>query len=378
MTKGKKKSTFIFQLYIFQLCILLFTLGTIYSSEGPTSYAIIGIELVFTGSLFILNLNKIVMTDLITILISMAFIIFGYLYHNNSIIYCGILSILFMIVKSEKIIIIYGIAQMITFLYFSIQAFIGIRPLFGFQSIVFGFQQKNVAGYFLLSIMIAIFKILDRYKLRYSLLVLLLSLYVESFLINDRTAALLILIFFIIYKQNLIPKSRISKILAVSLPVLLTIISLYLLNNYGKVDFLYKIDEILSKRVQIWQLFWSYFSPKLSPQDVSLLVSRNLTNLPFDGVYASGLLQYGYIFYLLIILLLSNSIYFSIKENNKYLYTTIIIYILLGFTESVAFNSIICYLLPFSISAFSCQLHIKMNHRKEIKEDESFNNSFCV
>ena len=226
--------------------------------------------------------------------------------------------------------------------------------------------------------MIAIFKILDRYKLRYSLLVLLLSLYVESFLINDRTAALLILIFFIIYKQNLIPKSRISKILAVSLPVLLTIISLYLLNNYGKVDFLYKIDEILSKRVQIWQLFWSYFSPKLFPQDVSLLVSRDLTNLPFDGVYASGLLQYGYIFYLLIILLLSNSIYFSIKENNKYLYTTIIIYILLGFTESVAFNSIICYLLPFSISAFSCQLHIKMNHRKEIKEDESFNNSSCV
>ena len=325
-----------------------------------------------------MNLNKIVMTDLITILISMAFIIFVYLYHNNSIIYCGILSILFMIVKSEKIIIIYGIAQMITFLYFSIQAFIGIRPLFGFQSIVFGFQQKNVAGYFLLSIMIAIFKILDRYKLRYSLLVLLLSLYVESFLINDRTAALLILIFFIIYKQNLIPKSRISKILAVSLPVLLTIISLYLLNNYGKVDFLYKIDEILSKRVQIWQLFWSYFSPKLFPQDVSLLVSRDLTNLPFDGVYASGLLQYGYIFYLLIILLLSNSIYFSIKENNKYLYTTIIIYILLGFTESVAFNSIICYLLPFSISAFSCQLHIKMNHRKEIKEDESFNNSSCV
>ena len=110
MTKGKKKATFIFQLYIFQLCILLFTLGTIYSSEGPTSYAIIGIELVFTGSLFIFNLNKIVMTDLITILISMAFIIFGYLYHNNSIIYCGILSILFMIVKSEKIIIIYGIA----------------------------------------------------------------------------------------------------------------------------------------------------------------------------------------------------------------------------------------------------------------------------
>ena len=60
MTKGKKKATFIFQLYIFQLCILLFTLGTIYSSEGPTSYAIIGIELVFTGSLFIFNLNKIV------------------------------------------------------------------------------------------------------------------------------------------------------------------------------------------------------------------------------------------------------------------------------------------------------------------------------
>lgn len=253
---------------------------------------------------------------------------------------------------------IYGISQFIVFFLNSLLAFMGIRELYGYKSVIFGFGEKNAAGYYLFTVSLIIFKLLKKKNKIYNLLFLIMVFLIEFFVINDRTIAFLMVIFYLLYVFNIYPKNIITKVFTSLLPIFLTLLSLFLIKHYGQYNWINEVNNLLSNRIELWNYFWQYYKPQIFPQSANLFSTNNLINLlPFDGVYASGLIRLGYILYLFIMLLQMYAIYHSSNLNNKqddnFLFCVLICLSLYGFTEANAFNGVACFLVPYLISIFS-------------------------
>lgn len=293
--------------------------------------------------------------DINTILIGIFSLAISLYFKSNLMSITILMSLLLIRLNDEDLIKVYGMAQISVFIISTILSLIGIRRLYNFNNhcFEFGFGQKNFAGYYLLAISFFIFKNIKNDSWIKKIIVMFCFVFIEFYLIKDRTASYLLILFLVIYNLKLIPHKKIFINFISILPILLTILTIFLTTHYNQSDYIIHINNVLSGRIYYWNYYWNYFKPHLFPQNTDILMPVGTGYMPLDSAYLVYLLSEGYILYFIIIFLLSISVYKTIKNKNYFMFSTILTLILFGFTESHCFNGQMCFLLPYAFSIFS-------------------------
>lgn len=221
---------------------------------------------------------------------------------------------------------------------------------------------KNTEGFFLFMTSIFLFFRMQTKNIKATFLLrwlcLLLGIYLE-YLIHDRTAEYLLLFFAIIYLFKLLQRrNAIIKSMIVVLPIILTVLSIYLAKNYSNYSWISTtLNNALSYRISIWNNLWNFYKVNLLPQDImqysygfSFVMNTNISAT--DGFFAIGILEYGaivYFVYIAAICIFLAKYYLGDNENPELIYCVILL-ILYGFTETIIDNGYLCFVIPISFS----------------------------
>lgn len=286
-----------------------------------------------------------------------ALIIYGYCFKDYSILYAMLYCLLLSVFNIKSIIKLTFIANLVTFILLSLLSLFGILPLFYdngksgttiYSGLLLGFSFKNTTGYFLLFLILTlgIFSI----KKIYVLILTFISVYFEFILIKDKTAAIILAVFFVVYlfdRQKEV-SNTLDKILKY-IPVLLAIISLVLVRlwNNGS-NLINQINELLSGRIYIWNMEWTLHKPKIWPQAIGIgnFFDMNI-KIPLDGFFALSPLQDGILYYIFVIVILILAIHKLSIRRDSHILTSFIFLVVCGFTEMIPLSSI-SWLLPIS------------------------------
>lgn len=343
----------IFYNLILLVSILLVAIGTILEYKNAT-YT--------TGNL--VNISAIIILGIIS-----------YIFNNAAITVICIYSLIVFFVNGKDLIKIFGISQIIIVICLIIFALFGKVPIFqniynsylytenGTHVLTLG-TNKNLLGLIFFNIYIYIFEILKNINVRNIYLLFTTGLFfiVEYGYIKDRTIAFLLIIFLIIYfiwesKRKL---KKIEKFIIIFLPIVLTLISIYLSINYGKYTWMININHILSGRLIIWNDLWNQYSVSWLPININLTYLDYSTgmsiykSLPLDGFFALGILQYGIIIFGILIIWITIVLKKLCQSflKNKYILLVMLIFVLLSFSESSIVNSsTICLFLLYVLGA---------------------------
>lgn len=373
-----KKHSYIIMLIILLLMGDLLTLPSEITLNSKISLIILAIFFIIFFIKDWIN-YKFKIYDGLNFLILLLMLIISAYFNDKVIIGLIILSLIIYTIDFKDIFFEYFISQIFIFLFYFFLCIIGILPLWSNgKFLVLGFNNKNIAGFILLNIFLflILLNINSSFKNYIRDLILLLSFLVAWFFMKDRSVGILMMltgIIFLILKQ-LKRINKLFKIIIISLPFILTFLSIFLAVNYGKYDWINKLDILLSSRIQIWHTYWNTFHLQLFPQNIdyykynftigeSLLIKEAQ-----DGFFALAPLQHGLIIFITIILLLSYTLKKIVDKFNKKQLLIFIILVLLCFTEYSPFIYYYsCFLFPYVFG------EIGREHRYENLIDQNSN-----
>lgn len=357
------------KIYEVLCCVLLICINLMYQFNTTQWSIVFKIAAIVTfGIVCILfvNLNidyKFQYKDLIIIALLIIMQVICLIFRDNDALLLLIGGVLFFFLDSINIIKIYLWNLLVTFIITAFASLIGIFPLKADGFYVFGFGYKNRIGFIIFSISLYIFvltilKYKNKIATRIGYFLLFLTVFIEQML-QDRTASILLMLFIIIYGIHLLKlNNAIIKILIVSLPLILIIVSLYLTFNFSKYQWIYKLNDWLSWRIGLWNNDWNMFHLSLFPQHINSYFSyitdygQFMTITALDGYFALGVLQHGIIFFVLSILALMQMLFFGLQNMNKQqevIVCMVVIFILYSFSETIPVISYLCFLFPTAL-----------------------------
>lgn len=242
----------------------------------------------------------------------------------------------------------YFIGGMLGLIVISILLLFEIVPVSHGGLITLGFSNPNTVGFILfVNIVSAIYLYYSSNEVIVTF-AFLIAEFVQYFILQNKTAAILLLLFFIFQlknkKINLVTfKSKIKTIL----PIVLLFSSVYMAINYSSSTILQKLNSFLSYRISLWHYYVTNYGFNLLPSNVSDLETR-----PLDGAFMYYLIYYGWLEVIFIALIIC----VALRKLRNYKLHLLLIYLLFyAFMESTPFDSSVCYLLPicFYVAEYS-------------------------
>lgn len=287
--------------------------------------------------------------------------------------------ILSLIFKSYSIFLLYlcGIStfnfssrELIKIYFYSTLVGIGVSIVLGILGIInfsnLGFDSKNTIGFYLFSECLLYLSLnfeINKYTEFFVLLILFVT---EFFIIKDRTAGMLSVIFLIFSLNTKRQRKHKGKAIVI-LPFILAIISVYLGENFTLDNgWMNRINAILSNRLLYWNFNLNQYGIEFFPQKIEtinvMLNAGNSTENYLDNGYLNFLIGIGYFQTIILLLIICIAIKKVIAQNKYNELVIIVILLLYAFTEKVAFSPICCILFPL------CFLEIKSSYDSEMIE----------
>ena len=176
---------------------------------------------------------------------------------------CGISAFNF---SSRELVKIYFCS---TFIGVVVSAMFGILGIINFSNL--GFTSKNAIGFFIFSECLLYLYLNSDFKKIIKVFILLILFFIEFFVVKDRTAGILSIIYLVIVLNKRMLKNK----LTVTLPFVLAIVSMFLGEKFTldseNVNFdLY--DEFLSRQTRYNML------KKINPEKANILLEENKNN----------------------------------------------------------------------------------------------------
>lgn len=238
-------------------------------------------------------------------------------------------------------------------------AFLGLLPMKNYRTgvLTFGFINENITGMLLAVFVLCMFFRDGReiFVNKLNLLLLIIVLITEKFLFRDSTVLIMIILFFVfilIFKSKL-GKNRITKIISILLPIVLTIISFYVSYNFSSAssNWITRLNEILTERIYIWNYYVSNYPMTLFPS--KWIINNNIFNGAFDNIYIYlGLFQ-GKVMLAITVIGLCIANLKLIKQREFGILAFMLAFEIAGFSENALFNINESFALIFAILAFN-------------------------
>lgn len=345
-------------IYNVLLCLLLAFINlSQYIDNKPTLFenffrvAFISITILLTFY-WITNITKknLLYKQAFLLLLVFALFIFGLIFKTRSIIVTALMISFSLLIPVNTIIDVYCFSFLLVLIIF------GIMRIFlsGIS------MNKNVVGYFVFNVgLLLFFKLQNknnniRIKLLKNILLIITSLF--EYFIGDKTALFLFLFFIVFYYlAPLLSGNKALKLLVIVLPIMLSILGVYLSFNFGKNVFVTDtLDKILSHRIALWNNIWNiYQKPTLFPQNVldnaySYSYLLGVTVHAADGYFSIGIIQDGIIIYSIYLLLIICALvkFYRIKDKNEKFFYFVFLMILYNFTETLIDRGSFCLIIP--------------------------------
>lgn len=299
----------------------------------------------------------------------------GYISEKIFCFYCLIFIslILSIIFKSYSISLLYllGISafnfssrELVKIYFYSTIVGVCVSALLGMSGIIsflnFGFNNKNMLGFYLLSGVIFYFYLKPNAKKITQSFIFLIVFFLEFFLIKDRTAGIISIIYLILVLLKRNDKKLKGKAI-IALPFILTIVSVFLGENFSlNSNWMNIVNKALSNRLLFWNFNLNQYGIKFFPQRIEsfnvLLNDGSFTVNYLDNGYLNFLIGIGYIQTIILLVIICIAIR-NVIIRDKYNELIIIVVLLLyAFTEKVIFSPICCILFPL------CFLEIKSGY----------------
>lgn len=274
--------------------------------------------------------------------------------------YTCVYSIFVIFLSEEQVVISYGISQIITIAIMTFLALFNGLSLWNNNVLALGYENPNTLGFSFFIIILALFLVKPRqFRSKYKLLLIIVSFFLEYYLIKDRTAAFLILVFvFLVFLKPIVEKNKWIQQCIVLLPIVLFSINFFLTVNLYKYEWIQKVDQYLSSRISLWNEYFTMYHLQLWPQntnfyEINHTVGESLfVKNPFDGFLTLGILQYGVVLYLSMLLMLVLALYQSIKRKHYSFFVILVVLTLYSSSETIPALYYISYMLPTSFSIF--------------------------
>ncbi|MBJ7620273.1 MULTISPECIES: hypothetical protein [Weissella] len=222
----------------------------------------------------------------------------------------------------------------------------------------FGYANENTTG-FLLAMMVVIFIYLSTDLRFIHYLSFLFVLVAEHFLFNDDTAFVALSLFFIGQTSGvqklLMSRSKI-RYLIVLLPLMLFYLARWLGFNYGRYDFIYRLDSLITGRPVIWNYYLTNYKPSLFGQElgISMLVNNKIVSSgAFDGSYIYYLFNRGTFMFSIMLLVIVYALAFFIRMRQSETVMMLLFFIVIGFTENISFSAIQSPMLVVAIGTLA-------------------------
>lgn len=301
--------------------------------------------------------KKILRSGLITSSILLLISIVAYIHGGETFSKIIWLGLLLSILDVNEVVFVVSLASFMTIVTFTILSFSGILPLFSADGIIIlGTLHKNGLGFMLTLVAAAALYYLRNNKMQKNcgLVIALIVSYVNWYFIEDRTAAIALVVDIIISYVIFNGRQIKSKIF-MWLPVGLSIISWLCIYAYPNYNWAVSVDKVLSRRLILWKYVWTYFSPSLWQQNIAY-GNRGIGDIyvggsPMDGFFAVGALAYGYVVFISIMVLLVyllSCLLKSSKYNDLLPYAICII--ITSFTELNTCITTNVWLIPVAIN----------------------------
>lgn len=309
---------------------------------------------------------------IILLLLLLQFVCFAF--KDNDSLLLLVFAVLFFFLDEISIVRIYLWSLIVVFIITSISSLSGLLPVRADGYLVLGFGYKNRIGFIIFSIAVYLFSIIklrDNSKLGTLVgnCILIFTAIFEQ-LVQDKTALMLIILFMMMYNFHIFRINNvILKLSSVCLPVILTILSLFLAFNFSKYQWILKLNDLLSWRIGLWNNDWGMYHISWFPQNINSFFSyvtsygQYLTITATDGYFALGILQNGIIFFVVSIIALMYMVFYNFKnvDNKKEIILCLsIIFMLFSFSENIPLLGYLCFLFPTAFG-FRKQPRININ-----------------
>lgn len=296
--------------------------------------------------------------QLIILFILVCISLFGLIFKDMNIFFLSIFCIFSFYLSSKEIVNLYNYSVIITLVSFVLLSILNFLPLWNNGNLVLGFNNKNTTGYYIFYFAFVFYFINHKYSF-INYFITFSCFILEWYLIQDRTAAILILLGIVLLVTPFIEKITIRRILVI-LPIFLVLVSAFLTINFGKYIWINNLDKFLSWRISIWNNSWNMYTFSLIPQNINsvLTIARDYslgqqyTLSGFDGFFALGVLQDGILLFIWIIVNMLYVLQYFVKNlslKNRVIYILSILFILFNFTEKVSIVYFLCWLIPLAV-----------------------------
>lgn len=222
-------------------------------------------------------------------------------------------------------------------------SFVGILPIKDINdTFVFGFENPNTPGLYIATL-VSINMVFKWYSMKiWDCFATGVSLFVIIVLLKDYTAAMMLFIFLIFYIFKKTTKKVIKhgamKIVLFLCPFMLLLSTYYLANNFGKYNFISKLNEIITSRPSIWNYYLQNYPISLWGNDVQknyIFSIYRVGNGAFDGLYLYLPMTAGIIISVIIFFLVERGLWSIVRTERVELITFCLIYILMAFSENM-------------------------------------------
>ena len=266
---------------------------------------------------------------------------------------CGISAFNF---SSRELVKVYFYS---TFIGVVVSAMFGILGIINFSNL--GFTSKNAIGFFIFSESLLYLYLNSDFRKVIKVFILLILFFIEFFIVKDRTAGILSIIYLVIVLNKRMLKNK----LTVMLPFILAIVSMFLGEKFTlDSGWMSSLNRVLSNRLLFWNFNLNLYGIKFFPQKIEttsvLLSNGSFTTNYLDNGYLNFLIGIGYFQTIFLLLILCVAIKNIIIQNKYNELVIIVILLLYAFTEKVVFSPICCILFPL------CFLEIKSSYNSEM------------
>lgn len=324
---------------------------------GYVRYILIAFMLIFFLYRFIfLNKSR---RQMAIVLVLLIFFMYNLLFHYGIVVIPILVFCIYSSYLSPKEIIqSYTLGLSFCVLFVVSLSLVGVLPMKNDSDLLaYGFSNPNGLGGMLAVIFMSYLYLHWRKSKILFLTLYIVAIFLNNHILNDRTAALGMIIFLFFYVvRHHIRNFNLLGLIGIFLPVILTIISLLLAYLYGRNNWIYSIDHLLTRRIYIWNYYLNMSGIHLIPNSLNIVKAnegeldfygKNINILltgSFDGGYMFLLLRMGIINTIAILYLIGNFFNYLRRKHSISLEILLLIFVINAFTENT-------YVAPYGFYA---------------------------
>lgn len=250
---------------------------------------------------------------------------------------------------------------------------IGVISKYGSQGghLALGFDNENITGFYLIFLSVLFFikkKDTQTLKIKYNIFnvaFFLIAFSMDYHIFKDGTAIIIPVVFMLTYFVSRNMKVNFFSKVAVSiLPLVLILFSIWVGLNFGRYNWLFKLNQLLTLRPFIWHYYLTNYP--VGPFNSNWMIDINWVNGAFDGSYVYWIVFNGYIFTCLVILGLIIANWKLVKNHCWILLSLLVTLEIVGFSENIFLNFYQCFGLVFALLAFNARWYKVNNLNKSV------------